>query len=387
MIVSIYSSRDLRAWEQQALDGLQPSLAPYGLESLAQLGFSLTQRAAPAWLRSRPARRLRELEARARLPLTRTLASRALTHRSDLALALLEPQPYAHSLLARLGARPWSATPLAALTCWLADDVRVATRSQRAWLRQCAQGIDLLVYWSTNQREILAERLGIPDHRLLFVPFGTEPDYFAPRRALAHERQTGPVIGRDDPQAADARSSEPSERDAYVLAAGLDRGRDYRTFMAAVAGLDHAVKVVCPRPLLADLTIPDNVELLGLIDKARYRDLLQRAAVVVVPVKPEVAYPSGQSVLLNAMSCEAPTVVTDTVALADYTRHGENTWTVAGSDPQALADGIAHVLGSPTLAAEIAAGGRRDVLSSFNSAAMWRTIAPRLRALAGARGA
>ncbi len=387
MIVSIYSSRDLRAWEQQALDGLQPSLAPYGLESLAQLGFSLTQRTTPAWLRSRPARRLRELEARARLPLTRTLACSGLTRRSDLALALLEPQPYAHSLLARLGARPWSTTPLAALTCWLADDVRVATRWQRAWLRQCVQGIDLLVYWSTNQREILADRLGIPDQRLLFVPFGTEPEYFVPRRVPPDERESGAAGERGDPQGADAPTGEAGERDSFVLAAGLDRGRDYRTFMAAVAGLDHAVKVVCPRPLLADLTIPPNVELLGLIDKARYRDLLQRAAVVVVPVKPDVAYPTGQSVLLNAMSCEAPTVVTDTAALADYTRHGENTWTVAGADPQALADGIAHVLGSPAEAAEIAAGGRRDVLTTFNSAAMWRTIAPRLRALADARGA
>ena len=97
-----------------------------------------------------------------------------------------------------------------------------------------------------------------------------------------------------------------------MLTAGLDRGRDYATFMLAVSELDYPVKVVCPRPLLADLRIPDNVELLGGVDKTRYRELLQGAAVVVVPIRPAVAYPTGQSVLLNAMACQVPTVVTDT---------------------------------------------------------------------------
>ena len=366
LIASVLSSRDLRAWERDALGGTQPSAAPYGLEHLAELGFSLAQVPDPAWLQSRRARPLRSLEARARLMVTRTVVATRSTRRADLALALLEPQGHAYSLLARLGARPWSCTPLAALTCWLADDVRTAKPALRAWLRTCTAGTDLFIYWSTNQREILEGMLGIPASRLFFVPFGTEPGYFRPRAPDARR-----VPG----------ATHSSGRDGYVLTAGLDRGRDYRTFMAAVRELDHPVKVVCPRPILGDLEIPRNVELLGLIDKARYRSLLQRAALVVVPVRPDVAYPTGQSVLLNAMSCEVPTVVTNTIALADYTRHGENTWTVPGEDPQELREGIAHVLGSPALAAKIAASGRHDVVSHFNSKAMWQKVAPRLRAL------
>jgi glycosyltransferase involved in cell wall biosynthesis len=360
VIVSIHSSRNLGTWQREALSGLQASLAPHGLEHLAWLGFSLAQAAEPDWIRREPARKLRPIEARARLSVTRTLSSARVTHRAALALALLEPQAYAYSLLARFGVRPWSSTPLAALTCWLADDVRVADPATRSWLRQCTKGTDLFIYWSTNQREILAEQLGIPERRLFFVPFGIEMNYFQPR--------------------------EPGVEASYVLAAGLDRGRDYGTFLTAVAGLDFPVKLVCPSALVAGLTIPPNVELLGTVDKRRYRDLVQRAAVVVVPVDPEVAYPTGQTVLLNAMSCEVPTVVTGTPALSDYTRHGQNTWTVPGNDPEALREGVALVLRDTNLAREIAAGGRRDVESTFNTATMWEKIAPRLRALVDESG-
>jgi glycosyltransferase involved in cell wall biosynthesis len=357
MIACIYSTRDLKAWDQAGQSGLQPTLAPYGMEELANLGFTLTQTLEPRWLRSGAGKKLRELETRAELPLSRALLSAKATARADVSLALLEPQGYAYSLLARLGVRPWSSTPLAALTCWLADEARTASPSRRAWLRRCTRGTDLFIYWSTNQREILNEQLGIADSRLFFVPFGIAADYFYPRAA--------------------------APKDSYVLTAGLDRGRDYGTFMSAVGGLDYPVKIVCPRPLLEDLEIPENVELLGVVDKARYRDLLQAAAVVVVPIRPAVAYPTGQSVMLNAMACQVPTVVTDTRALSDYVRHGENTWAVPGEDPQALRQGIARVLGDPGLATHIAAGGRRDVASTFNSPAMWTKIAPRLRALAG----
>jgi glycosyltransferase involved in cell wall biosynthesis len=359
MIVSIYSPKDLKTWQQQGLKGLQPGLGPYGIEHLAKLGFTLTQVVEPAWLRSEAGRKIHTFEDRAGLPVSRTLISAGLTRRSDLALAILERQSCVHSLLARLGAPPWSATPLAALTCWLADEANAASPSRLSWLRRCTMGTDLFIYWSTNQREILAEKLGIDESRLFFVPFGVEPDYY-------HQREAIP----------DA---------SYVLAAGLDRGRDYRTFLTAAGGLDYPVKLVCPRELLAGLAVPPNVEMLGLVDKPRYRELLRHAAVVVVPVKSNVAYPSGQTVLLNAMSCEVPTVVTRTPALSDYVRHGENSWTVPGDDPQALKESIERVLGDPALASTIAAGGRSDVESKFNAAAMWREIGSRLHVLVSSR--
>ena len=360
MRVSIHSSRDFARWREEALAGEQPSTLPYGLEHLSRLGFELDQALPPAWLRRGSAGRLRVLENRLRVRLLGTLAAARTTRRADLALALLEPQSYAYSLLASLRLPPWSTTPLAALVCWLADDFRVAGPKMRAWLRRCVRATDLFIYLSSNQRAILRDGLGIPDERLLFVHFGIEADYFTPR-------------------------TEPP-RERYVLSVGLDRARDYRTFLAAVGRLDHPVKLLCPPVQLAGLDVPRNVEALGFVPKPLYRELLRDATVVVVPVQSAVAYPSGQSVLLAAMSCEVPTVVTQTGALADYTRHAGNTWTVPGEDPDALLAGIEKVLGDPQLAAELARGGRQDVLSTFNTAVMWQTIAPRLRTLVEHRG-
>jgi glycosyltransferase involved in cell wall biosynthesis len=356
MNVSVHSSRDLRAWEQDGQRGLQPSLAPYGAEKLSELGFTLLQGTQPRWIPAGPSKKLRELEARNELYVGRTLYAARTTARSSIALAMLEPVGYVYSLLAQSGVRPWSSTPLAALTCWLADEVRQASASRRDVLRRRTRATALFVVWSTNQLQILHEQLGIAEDRLFYVPFGIAMDYYRP-------------------------SASPAG-DGYVLAAGIDRGRDYPTFVQAVGGLDYPVKLVCPRSALDGLQVPRNVELLGLVDKPRYRDLVQHAAAVVVPVRPAVAYPTGQSVLLNAMSCAVPTVVTSTVALADYARHGDNTWTVAGEDPEALRQGIERVLGDTQLAATIARGGRRDVVATFNSNAMWQKVAPRLRALA-----
>jgi glycosyltransferase involved in cell wall biosynthesis len=358
MVVSIHSSRDFAEWRREALAGLQPSIDPYGLEHLSRLGFELRQ-ASPLRLDRGPAGLLRSLERRTRLRLRSTLAGARVSRQADLALALLEPQSYAYSQLARLHVPPWSATPLAALICWLADDFRVAGPAMRAWLRRCVRGTDLFIYLSSNQRPILCEQLGIPPERLCHVHFGIAADYFSPRTE---------------------RPREP-----YVLAAGIDRGRDYRTFLAAVARLDHPVKLLCPLLQLRGLEVPANVEAMGFVEKPRYRELLRDAALVVVPVRPAVAYPTGQSVLLAAMSCEVPTVVTRTDALADYTRHGSNTWTVPGEDAEALLAGIERVLGDPALAKKIARGGRRDVQSDFNTAAMWQKLAPRLRALVQSR--
>jgi glycosyltransferase involved in cell wall biosynthesis len=353
MIANLYAGYDFAAWEQSARRGERPGLAPYGLEHLARHDFTLTHWSEPRWTRVPGIRGYHSLERLLRLPLVRTAFSRRSVRRADVALAILEQEGYAHALLKRAGGAPWSGTPLVLLSCWLADSARTAGRRKLACLRVIAQGADLMIFWSRNQREIFRERLGVPDERLFFVPFGIETEFYLPR----------PGDG------------------SYVLAAGNDPGRDFQTFAAAVAAIDYPVKLACRAERLVGVDVPANVEVLGEVDHRRYRELLYGAAVVVVPISSATAYPSGQTVLLNAMSCQRPTVVTATAALADYTRHGENTWSVAGEDPAALREGIELVLADGELAKRIAAGGRADVVSVFNAETMWSSIAQRLRNL------
>lgn len=357
MIANLYVSQDLPSWERSGRRGERPGLGPYGIEHLAWHGVALTRWNEPAWTRVPGIREHRRVEQLLRLPLMRTAFSRRSLRRADLALAILEQEGYAHALLKRQGIAPWSTTPLALLSCWLADSARVASRPKLELLRAIARSADLLIFWSSNQRQIFQELLGVPDDRLFFVPFGIEMDFYEPR----------PGGG------------------GYVLAAGNDAGRDFRTFAAAVAAVDYPVKLACWPERLVGIDVPANVEVLGAVDHLRYRELLYGATVVVIPTKPETSYPTGQSVMLNAMSCQRPTVVTASAAMADYIRHDENTWAVPGEDPAALRAGIELVLGDDARAARIAQGGRRDVVGVFNAATMWASIAERLRSLVDSR--
>ena len=94
-----------------------------------------------------------------------------------------------------------------------------------------------------------------------------------------------------------------------VLAVGRDRGRDWRTFFDAVRNTDLRVRVVCRPALLAGLDVPANVEVVGVVDRASYRELLASAAVVAV-ITETLPYPTGQSVLLEAMAMGRCCVVT-----------------------------------------------------------------------------
>ncbi len=353
MITHLYVGRDLSHWERDGRRGVRPGLGPYGVEHLARAGMTLTHWSEPGWTQLPGVREYRRLEQRTRLQLVRAACSCRSVRRADLALAILEQEGYTHALLKRQRIRPWSATPLALLSCWLVDSARTAGRAKLEALRFIAGAADLLIFWSSNQRQIFEERLEVPDERMYFVPFGIETEFWRPR---------------------------PGPGD-YILAVGNDPGRDFRTFAAAVAAIDCPVKIACRPERLAGVDVPSNMEVLGEVDHVRYRELLYGAAVVVVPTQPAAAYPTGQTVLLNAMSCQRPTVVTATDAMADYIRHGENTWSVAGEDPEALRAGIEQVLGDESLAAKVADGGRRDVTSVFNAETMWSSIARRLREL------
>jgi glycosyltransferase involved in cell wall biosynthesis len=359
MIANLYMGLDLSLWEQAGRRGERPGLGPYGVEHLARQGLTLTHWNEPGWTRAPGIREYHNLERRIRLPLVRTTFSHRSVRRADVALAILEQEGYAHALLKRQRMSPWSATPLALLSCWLADTARTANRIKLDCLRLISQGADLLIFWSRNQRQIFRERLEVPDDRLFFVPFGIETEFYLPQPYLP----------------------KPGSDGNYILAVGNDPGRDFQTFLTAVANIDYPVKIACRQERLVGLDIPSNVEVLGEVDHLHYRELLYGSAVVVIPTKPATVYPTGQTVLLNAMSCQRPTVVTATAAMADYIRHGENTWSVAGEDPVALRDGIEQILSDDARAQKVAEGGRADVERVFNAETMWASIAQRLRDL------
>ena len=232
------------------------------------------------------------------------------------------------------------------MACWLAEVVLRLTAPKRAIYRRMYRAVDLVIVFSANQRSILSKELGIPPHRIAIVPFGIDADEFC---GLAVE-ETGSVV-----------------------AVGRDAGRDWPTFFKAVAGTGWNVKVACRQHLLVGLQMPTEVDLLGYVDRVRYGNLVAGATVVVIATQ-DLAYPTGQSVLLEAMASGKACVVTETEAMSDYAFNGVNCLTVPQGDEYALRSAVSRLLGDSDLRRLIGNGAREFVMSTCNVRAMWRSV-------------
>lgn len=344
----VLSEHDLDTWGARFLAGEVPAPLPYGIDALAEQGWELAgaaRAADPRW------RRWRDLvEHRAGFPVERAIRGAGETRRSDVVIALLEREGAAPSLLRRAKVSPYGSTPLVVWSCWLADDLRSADATQRRRLKRRFDGADLITHLSRHETEIFTD-LGIDEERLFPVTYGVSHDYYVPG---------------DGP------------RDIELLAVGQDRGRDYRTLVEAVRGTDLVLDVVCKPENLADLDVPANVRVHGVIPLADYRRLLQRAQVVVVPTR-DLAYPTGSSVALESASSGACVAVTGTRAMRDYFSDGVDSRLVGEGDVEGWRAVLSELRADPAQRERLGAAARLNVETTFNARHMWTEVADVMR--------
>ena len=320
---------------------------PYRIDTLVDSGFRLVFSDAShrrPWSRRWPMSLLGRLGPLGG-PFLDTLVQWRAIRRAPLTLAMFESQGHVLAFARSFGPRRRNRR-LVIIACWLADIAPRLSARKRAIYRRMYRAVDLVIVFSSNQTAILTRELGIPPERIMVVPFGIDTDEFVD----VSIQETGTVV-----------------------AVGRDAGRDWGTFLKAVDGTGWDVKVACRQRLLGDIPIPPEVEVLGYVDREHYRRLLANATVVVISTE-ERAYPTGQSVLLEAMAIGKPCVVTHTAAMADYAANGVNCLTVPVADAPALCAAIARLLDDPILRERIGAGGTATVTSTCNARAMWRTI-------------
>jgi glycosyltransferase involved in cell wall biosynthesis len=92
-------------------------------------------------------------------------------------------------------------------------------------------------------------------------------------------------------------------------------------------------------------------------------------------------YPSGQTVVLEAMAMGKPVVVTDSPAMRDYVAPDVQGLLVPPADPPALAGAIDALLADGERRRRLGRAGREAVESTFNQEAMWAKIAAGLHSL------
>jgi glycosyltransferase involved in cell wall biosynthesis len=238
--------------------------------------------------------------------------------------------------------------------CWLAEDSSGFDRRRLAAYRRCLAAVDVVFCFSHNQVPVLREAFGLDADRVRVVPYGIDASFYSPR----------PVPDED-----------------YVLSIGRDRERDHQTLVEAMRRSDARLRLFAPDGMVDELGLPPNVELTTeRIDHVTYRETLARARVVAVTTTAP-RYPSGQTVVLEAMAMAKPLVVTDSPAMRDYVTPDVEGVLVPPGDPAAVAEAVDELLADDPRRRRLGRAGREAVERRFNQDEMWAQIAAGLRCL------
>ena len=212
--------------------------------------------------------------------------------------------------------------PLVMMTEMRLDDPTndLRWRLKAAVQRFAYAAVDAMCVSARREALTYAQRLGVPLDRFRFIRWHTN---------VLEPRWCPPTGG-------------------YLFAAGRT-GRDWRTLSAALRDLDAPVTVVCSRNDARDIEWPANVTVLTDIPYTRYRELLEGASAVIVPLETHT-YSSGQVVILEAMSLGKAVIVSRVLGSEDYIVDGVDGLVVAAGDSGELRSAIARVVSTPGLA-------------------------------------
>jgi glycosyltransferase involved in cell wall biosynthesis len=245
-------------------------------------------------------------------------------------------------------------------------------RLRAALLRTALAQADRVVCVARSQQDSLRRILGFSDKRLPVVHSGVDPAFWTPAaetRAQVTHRDLGPHTSDFGLRTSDFRAVE-----GYVLAAGRDLGRDYGTLLAASTGIGREVRIVAGPANVAGMEIPAHVRVECNLSPVELLERYRGAACVVVPTHGD-GYPrgsdcSGTLVMLDAMACAKPVVVTERRSIDDYLSPDSEALTVPPGDPVALRRAVQDLLASPDRARRLGAAGRQAVEERFNTRAM-----------------
>jgi glycosyltransferase involved in cell wall biosynthesis len=201
---------------------------------------------------------------------------------------------------------------------------------------------------------VLRDIWGLRGVKLEYVTFGIDPEFFIP-------------------------SSNGVHRDV-IASVGDDPRRDHDTLIKAVARVRERHPSVRLQ-LATNLAVTLPADLGVLISEhlgPRRPAFYGRSAVVAIATHPNV-HGSGLSVVLEAMACARPYVVTDAAGLSGYIRHGEDGLVVPPGDVDAMARALHELIADPDRADALGRAGRIRLERELTTGVQARALAKVLR--------
>lgn len=238
----------------------------------------------------------------------------------------------------------------------------------KGWIiRKAVFSADAIVSPSLAQCDFL-KSIGFPSQKNYYVPYGVDYNFYN------KNTDTGIEV--------------PELSGRYILSAGRDVGRDFKTLIEAVK--DSPIKLCIftfPRNLINIGELPPNVTVL-FFEAAKMPGLLKGAEFVVIPTIPEVKMAgsdcSGQYNLLGAMSRGKAVITSARATLADYFTSGQHGIIVTPQSVDELREAIISLWNDPQKTKIMGEAARQQVKDRFTMeifseklAAIFKEIAAR----------
>lgn len=115
--------------------------------------------------------------------------------------------------------------------------------------------------------------------------------------------------------------SAPETTDGDYIFCGGNYGRDYRTFIEALAGTKHKA-IICAQEqeFLSHVSVPPNIQVTATTHQ-RFLELMAGSAAVVVPLNKGDIHPGGHTVVVHAMALGKPIIVAGPEEYSSYIDH------------------------------------------------------------------
>ena len=214
-----------------------------------------------------------------------------------------------------------------------------------------AKDLDGVCCLSQTSKQYLIEQYGIPEGKITVLGSRVDEAFF---------------------------SSQPMpEAGSPIVSSAGAINRDYGTLIEACQGLDVDLKIAADTAwkfstddasserARAAAQASSRVEMRSWGSYLNLRDLYRLSTVVVVPLK-DVAYASGQTVILEAMAMGRPVITSDIRGRSDFIEHGVTGIYVRPEDPAGLREAIRDLLEHPEKAAAIGQRAAAAVRERFS---------------------
>jgi len=225
-----------------------------------------------------------------------------------------------------------------------------------------ANKVDLFVTCAKSQADFLRHYLRLPESRIFVIPDQTDTNFFKPGPASLNKKRP------------------------LIVSVGLEK-RDYRTLAAATWDLDVDVKISGFSPDATALAqafpdpMPNNMSR-RFYEWTELVQLYRDADLVVVSLL-DNRYAAGVQVLMEAMACRRPVVITRTHGLMEYLAPPGIVKVVNVADPVDLRGAIIDLLNNPQAAEAQAQRGYEWVFKHHSNEQYIEALAQQLMLVSG----